>query len=287
MTAALIDGRAAAAELRADLFARGTLLRERGIVPRLVVAIVGEDSASMAYVRSLVNTGKQTAIDVTVDALPSDASEAAVRAALERLGADPAIHGIILQQPLPAGLSIRTIAESMPAAKDVDCANPVNQGRLAFGSGTEFVPATPAAAMLLLERSPAWPLRGKDCVVVGRSSVVGIPVALLALRCDATVTIAHSKTAGLAAHLSRADVVIAAAGVPGMIKGEMLRPGCTVIDVGTTVVDGKLAGDVDFASASEVAAAITPVPGGVGPVTNVALMRNVLAACERLTHGSA
>lgn len=284
--AALIDGRAAAAELRADLFARGTRLRERGIVPRLVVGIVGEDAASMAYLRSLVNTGKQTAIDVAVDALPADASETVVRAQLERLAQDPSVHGVILQQPLPRTLSIRNIAESMPANKDVDCANPVNQGRLAFGSGTDFVPATPAAVMLLLERSPAWPLRGKQCVVVGRSSVVGIPVALLALRCDATVTLTHSKTVDLAGHLARAEVVVAATGVPGMITGAMLRPGCTVIDVGTTVVDGKLAGDVDFASASSVAGAITPVPGGVGPVTNVTLMRNVLAACERLTHGS-
>ncbi len=286
MSAALIDGRAAAAELRADLFARGSRLRERGIVPRLVVGIVGEDAASMAYVRSLVNTGKQTAIDVSVDALPEGATEAAVRDQLARLARDPAVHGVMLQQPLPPPLSIRTIAESVPADKDVDCTNPVNQGRLAFGSGGEFVPATPAAVMLLLERSPAWPLRGKQCVVVGRSSVVGIPVALLALRCDATVTIAHSKTVDLAAQLRRADVVIAATGVPGIVTGAMLRPGATVIDVGTTVVDGKLTGDVDFASACEVAGAITPVPGGVGPVTNVTLMRNVLLACERL-HGSA
>jgi methylenetetrahydrofolate dehydrogenase (NADP+)/methenyltetrahydrofolate cyclohydrolase len=286
VSAALIDGRAAAAELRADLFARGSRLRERGIVPRLVVGIVGEDAASMAYVRSLVNTGKQTAIDVSVDALPEGATEAAVRDQLARLARDPAVHGVMLQQPLPPPLSIRTIAESVPADKDVDCTNPVNQGRLAFGSGGEFVPATPAAVMLLLERSPAWPLRGKQCVVVGRSSVVGIPVALLALRCDATVTIAHSKTVDLAAQLRRADVVIAATGVPGIVTGAMLRPGATVIDVGTTVVDGKLTGDVDFASACEVAGAITPVPGGVGPVTNVTLMRNVLLACERL-HGSA
>jgi methylenetetrahydrofolate dehydrogenase (NADP+)/methenyltetrahydrofolate cyclohydrolase len=141
--------------------------------------------------------------------------------------------------------------------------------------------------MLLLERSPAWPLRGKDCVVVGRSSVVGVPVALLAMRADATITVTHSKTLDLAAHLRRADVVIAATGVPRMITGAMLKPGATVIDVGTSVVDGKLTGDVDFESAAAVAAAITPVPGGVGPVTNVALMRNVLEACERLTDGSA
>ncbi|HXP93894.1 MAG TPA: bifunctional 5,10-methylenetetrahydrofolate dehydrogenase/5,10-methenyltetrahydrofolate cyclohydrolase [Candidatus Binatia bacterium] len=285
MPAAIIDGRAAAAELRAELHVHGTRLRDRGIVPRLVVAIVGEDAASMSYVRSLVATGKSTAIDVDVDMLPPDATEAVVRQQMERLGRDRSVHGVILQQPLPSGLSIRNIAESIPAGKDVDCSNPVNQGRLAFGSGTEFVPATPAAVMLLLERSPAWPLRGKRCVVVGRSSVVGLPVALLALRCDATITIVHSKTIDLAVHLREAEVVIAATGVPRMITGSMLRPGCTVIDVGTAVVDGKLVGDVDFASAGRVAAAITPVPGGVGPVTNVALMSNVLKACERLTDG--
>jgi methylenetetrahydrofolate dehydrogenase (NADP+)/methenyltetrahydrofolate cyclohydrolase len=287
MSAQIIDGRAAAAELRADLHARGTRLRERGIVPRLVVAIVGEDPSSLAYVRNLVNTGKQTAIDVTVDALPGDATESALRARMDRLASDGTVHAVLLQQPLPAHLSIRNVADSIAAAKDVDCSNPLNQGRFAFGSGTAFVPATPAAVMLLLERSPAWPLRGKDCVVVGRSSVVGVPVALLAMRADATITVTHSKTLDLAAHLRRADVVIAATGVPRMITGAMLKPGATVIDVGTSVVDGKLTGDVDFESAAAVAAAITPVPGGVGPVTNVALMRNVLEACERLTDGSA
>jgi methylenetetrahydrofolate dehydrogenase (NADP+) / methenyltetrahydrofolate cyclohydrolase len=285
--ATLIDGRAIAAELRAELSARGSHLRERGIVPRLVVGIVGEDAPSMAYVRSLVNAGKQTAIDVAVAALPGDATEAAVRAQLESLALDRSVHAVMLQQPLPAHLSIRAVAERIPPGKDVDCANPVNQGRLAFGSGAVFVPATPAAVMILLERSPAWPLRGKQCVIVGRSSVVGLPVALLIMRCDATITVTHSKTIDLRSHLGRADVVVAATGVPGMITGPMLRPGATVIDVGTSVVDGKMTGDVDFESAAEVAGAITPVPGGVGPVTNVALMRNVLAACERLSDGSA
>lgn len=285
MPAAIIDGRAAAAELRAGLLAKSTHLRERGIAPRLVIGIVGEDPSSMAYVRSLVNAGKQSGIDVDVASLPADASEASVLAELDRLADDPSVHGIMLQQPLPRHLSIRTIAERIAASKDVDCSNPVNQGRLAFASASTFVPATPAAVMALLERSPAWPLRGKECVVVGRSSVVGVPVALLAMRADATITIAHSKTIDLAAHLRRAEVVIAATGVPRMITGAMLRPGATVIDVGTAVVEGKITGDVDFESANGVAGALTPVPGGVGPVTNVALMSNVVTACERFADG--
>jgi methylenetetrahydrofolate dehydrogenase (NADP+) / methenyltetrahydrofolate cyclohydrolase len=191
----------------------------------------------------------------------------------------------MLQQPLPVGLSIRAIADAVPANKDVDGSNPVNQGRLAFGTGTPFVPATPAAVMLLLERSEKWPLRGRDVTVVGRSAVVGLPVALLLIAHDATVTVTHRSTADLFAHVARAEVVVAAAGKPGLVTGAMLRAGATVIDVGTTVVGDGLAGDVEFASAAEVAAEITPVPGGVGPVTNVALMRNVLTAAERLATG--
>lgn len=285
MAASIIDGRAVAAELRADLFARANRLRERGIAPKLVVALVGEDAASMAYVRSLVATGKSTGIDVAVDSLPADATEAMVRAQMERLAADPAVHGVILQQPLPAHLSIRAIAESVPPRKDVDGTNPVNQGRLAFGSGTEFVPATPAAVMLLLERSPAWPLRGKHCVSVGRSNVVGLPSSLLMMLQDATVTVTHKETRDLAEFTRQGEILVVATGVPGLITGAMVRPGATVIDVGTTVVNGKLVGDVEFASVSAVAGALTPVPGGVGPVTNVALMRNVIAACERHVHG--
>lgn len=285
MPADIIDGRAVAAELRAALLLRGTRLRERGIVPHLVVALVGEDPASLSYVRSIVTTGKNVAVDVTVDELPADATVEQVRKQMHRLRADSSVHGIILQQPLPKHLDIHEISELVPIHKDVDCTNPINQGRLAFGSRAEFVPATPAAVMLLLERSPAWPLRGKRCAIVGRSPVVGLPAALLVMAAGGTITITHRQTVDLASITRECEVVVAATGVPGLLTGAMLRPGCTVIDVGTTVVDGKLTGDVEFASAAEVAAAITPVPGGVGPVTNVALMGNVLSACERLSDG--
>jgi methylenetetrahydrofolate dehydrogenase (NADP+)/methenyltetrahydrofolate cyclohydrolase len=158
----------------------------------------------------------------------------------------------------------------------------MNQGHLAFGSGTDFVPATPAAVMLLLERSPHWPLRGRRAAMVGRSIVVGAPVALLMLAQDATVTVLHKESGDLRPFLQAADVVVVATGVPGLVRGDALKPGATVIDVGTTIVDGVLRGDVDFESAVQVAGAITPVPGGVGPVTNIALLRNVVKSAERM-----
>jgi methylenetetrahydrofolate dehydrogenase (NADP+)/methenyltetrahydrofolate cyclohydrolase len=269
--------------LRADLRERTAGLRAAGCSPRLVVVIVGEDAASVAYVRSLVNAGKSVGVAVGVEALPADADEMVVRERLIVLGQDRDVHGVILQQPLPAHLAIRRIADAMPQHKDVDGANPINQGRLAFGSGTAFVPATPAAVMLLLERSPHREMRGARACVVGRSNVVGLPVTLLLMGQDATVTSTHRFTRDLAAYTRNADILVVATGVPGLIRADMVQPGATVIDVGTTFVDGVLTGDVAYASVAEVAGAITPVPGGVGPVTNIALMRNVVTAAERLT----
>ncbi len=282
MPATILDGRALAAELRSDIALRSAALRARGIAPHLVVAILGEDAASHAYVRSLARIGEQTGIEVTVDALDAGAGERDVRALLERLGSDPEVHGVILQQPLPRHLDIRRVADAMPAHKDVDGANPVNQGRLAFGSGTEFVPATPAAVMLLLEHSSRWPLAGVRACMVGRSNVVGLPVSLLMMRENATLTVTHEKTVDLGHHTRDADVLVVATGVPGLIRADMVRAGATVIDVGTTFVDGKLTGDVAYDEVAAIAREITPVPGGVGPVTNVALFRNVVLAAERL-----
>jgi methylenetetrahydrofolate dehydrogenase (NADP+) / methenyltetrahydrofolate cyclohydrolase len=283
--ARILDGRTLAAELRAELAMRTTALLETGIHPRLAIVFVGEDDSSRAYVRTLAKTGANAGIDVAIRRLPEAAGIQEVRAALEELGQDPSVHGVMLQQPLPPRLPIRAIADAIPANKDVDGTHPMNQGHLAFGSGTEFVPATPAAVMLLLERSPHWPLRGTNAVMVGRSIVVGAPVALLMLAQDATVTVLHKESRGLQPYLRMADVVVVAAGVPGLVRGDDLLPGATVIDVGTTMVDGVLKGDVDFESAVEVAGAITPVPGGVGPVTNVALLRNVVKSAERM-HGA-
>ncbi len=282
IAAKILDGRALASELRDALAIRAHALRARGVAPKLLVAMVGEDESSLAYVRGMKSLGAKIGVDVAVDLLPLSIDDAGVRAALEGYDRDPAVHGVILQQPLPAHLAIRAIASAMPARKDVDGANPYNQGRLAFASGARFVPATPAAVMLLLERSAAWPLQSKDVTVIGRSNVVGLPVALLIMAQGATVTVVHKETANIIDHVRRAEVVVVAAGAPHLVNAAWLRPGAVVIDVGTTVVDGKLLGDVDFESAATVASEITPVPGGVGPVTNVALMANVLSAAESL-----
>ncbi len=280
MTAHRLDGRALAADMRAELTARVTALRSAGVVPVLAVVIVGQDESSDAYIRGMRGLGERIGVALLVDRLPPDSGDAVVRTTLERHGRDPSVHGIILGQPLPAHLSIRRIADAMPVAKDVDAANPVNQGLLAFATGACFVPATPAAVMLLLERSAKWPLRGRDVTVIGRSNVVGLPVSLLLMAQNATVTVTHKETVDIRAHTRRAEIVVVAAGSPHLVDAGWLASGATVIDVGTTVVGGKLLGDVDFESAATVAAEITPVPGGVGPVTNVALMRNVVTAAE-------
>jgi len=284
--AIILDGRALAAELRAELLARTSALRDAGIHPRLVIVFVGENESSLAYVRNLVRTGERVGITIDVDRLPESAASRDVRARLERLHGDASVHGVMLQQPLPPHLSIREIADAIPVRKDVDGTHPTNQGHLAFGSGTEFVPATPAAVMLLLERSPHWPLRGRRAVMIGRSIVVGAPVALLMLAHDATVTVLHKESASLQPYVKMADVVVVATGVPNLIGGDDIAPGATVIDVGTTVVDGVLRGDCDYESMLDVAGAITPVPGGVGPVTNIALLRNVVKSAEHLASDS-
>ncbi|HEX4012985.1 MAG TPA: bifunctional 5,10-methylenetetrahydrofolate dehydrogenase/5,10-methenyltetrahydrofolate cyclohydrolase [Candidatus Cybelea sp.] len=280
MPATILDGRALAAELRLELDERTRALRERGVAPKLAIVFVGENESSLAYVRNLARTGERARISVDVRHLAESATTRQVRETLEELRDDPATHGVMLQQPLPPHLAIREIADAIPAHKDVDGTNPTNQGHLAFGSGTEYVPATPAAVMLLLERSPHWPLRGRRAVMIGRSIVVGAPVAMLMLAQDATVTVLHKESSSLQPYVGLAEVLVIAAGVPGLIRGKDLMAGATVIDVGTTLVDGVLRGDVDFESAVEVAGAITPVPGGVGPVTNVALLRNVVKAAE-------
>jgi methylenetetrahydrofolate dehydrogenase (NADP+) / methenyltetrahydrofolate cyclohydrolase len=280
--ARILDGRALATELRAELLTRSSALREAGVHPRLVITLVGENESSLAYVRNLVKTAERVGIAVHVDELPEASTASFIRQRLERLQNDDSVHGVMLQQPLPAHLSIRAIADSIPIHKDVDGTHPTNQGHLAFGSGAEFVPATPAAVMLLLERSSHWPVTGRQTVMIGRSVVVGAPVAMLMLSQDASVTVLHKESTSLQPYVRMAEIVVVAAGAPGLITGSDIAPGATVIDVGTTVVDGILKGDVEFETAVQVAGAITPVPGGVGPVTNVALLRNVMKAATML-----
>jgi methylenetetrahydrofolate dehydrogenase (NADP+)/methenyltetrahydrofolate cyclohydrolase len=285
MAARILDGRALAAELRAATAVRSASLRARGIVPRLEVVAIGADAATLTYVRGLETSGTKTGVQVRVATLPVECDEAQVRALLRVLGDDPLVHGVILQQPLPAHLGIRRIAEAMPPAKDVDGANPLNFGRLAFGTGDTLVAATPLAVMLLLERSERSVLRGVRVCVVGRSSVVGLPVSLLLVARDATVTILHRGTRDLGRQTRDAEVLVSATGIPELIRADMVAPGATVIDVGTTYVDGALRGDVAYDEVAQVAAEITPVPGGVGPVTNAALMSNVVTAAERQARG--
>ena len=285
VAAHILDGRSLAAELRLELLTRTGALHDRGVHPRLTIVFVGENESSEAYVRNLVRTGEKAGISVAVERLTEQVGVRDVRAALDRLRDDTSVHGVLLQQPLPPHLSIREIADAMPAHKDVDGTHPMNQGHLAFGSGTEYVPATPAAVMLLLERSPHWPLRGRRAVMIGRSIVVGAPVAMLMLAADATVSVLHKESPSLHPYVRDAEIVVVAAGAPGLVHGADLMPGATVIDVGTTLIDGVLRGDVDFESAVQVAGAITPVPGGVGPVTNVALLRNVVKAAEYAAAG--
>ncbi|MFN2460219.1 MAG: bifunctional 5,10-methylenetetrahydrofolate dehydrogenase/5,10-methenyltetrahydrofolate cyclohydrolase [Candidatus Velthaea sp.] len=281
MGAVILDGRALAENLRADLRARTAILRGRGVAPRLTVVIAGEDAASVAYVNGLVRLGAKIGVDVVVDALRHDAAEPALRARLEYLGGDRNVHGIILQQPLPPHLALSAVADAIVVHKDVDAANPATSGRLASPDGAPFVPATAAAIMLLLENSPHAELAGVRACVIGRSKVVGLPVALLLTARSATVTVTHSKTRDLAHHTRDAAVLVAAAGVPGLVRADMVAAGATVIDAGTTYADGKVTGDVAYDEVAAVAGAITPVPGGVGPVTNAALMRNVVTAAER------
>ncbi len=284
--ARILDGRAVAAELGAVLRPRIVALRERGIHPKLAILFVGDDAASLSYVRTLERAGERVGIATEVERLPVSAREDDVRARLSRYRDDCSVHGVMLQQPLPEHLDIRAIADAMPQYKDVDGCHPANEGSLAFGKSTLFVPATPAAVMLLLERSPHWPLHGRNAAMIGRSAVVGAPVALLMLAEDASVTVLHKASRSLQPYVRMADVVVTATGVPGLLRGEDFAPGATVIDVGTTLVDNKLVGDVDFESAANVAGALTPVPGGVGPVTSVALLRNVVIAAERFSGAS-
>jgi methylenetetrahydrofolate dehydrogenase (NADP+)/methenyltetrahydrofolate cyclohydrolase len=282
MPARILDGRALAAELRVSVASRSAALNSRGVHPRLLCVMIGENEAALAYVRGMRALSAKVGIAVDVEVLAPSVSDETVRARLQAHANDDGVHGIILQQPLPPTLSIRKIADAIPAHKDVDGANPVNQGRLAFATGAQFYPATPAAVMLLLERSDKWPLKSREVTVIGRSNVVGLPVSLLIMEQDATVTVTHKETIDIIPHVRRAEVLIVAAGAPRLVQGSWLKPGVTIIDVGTTMVDGVLVGDVDYESAVRVAAEITPVPGGVGPVTNIALMRNVVSAAEAM-----
>ncbi|HQU67856.1 MAG TPA: bifunctional methylenetetrahydrofolate dehydrogenase/methenyltetrahydrofolate cyclohydrolase FolD [Albidovulum sp.] len=284
MTATIIDGKAFAAKVRAEVAEHVARLKEeRGLVPGLAVVLVGENPASQVYVKS---KGKQT-VEVGMASfehkLDRDTSEADLLALIDRLNADPAVHGILVQLPLPSHLNSELVINRIDPAKDVDGFHISNVGLLGTGQKS-MVPCTPLGCLMML-RDHHGKLAGMEAVVVGRSNIVGKPMAQLLLGDSCTVTIAHSRTKDLGEVCRRADILVAAVGRPEMIPGDWVKPGATVIDVGINRIerDGKqvLVGDVDYAGAAKVAGAITPVPGGVGPMTIACLLANTLTACCR------
>ncbi len=280
MSATIIDGKAFAARLRARIARSVSDFRaQSGRAPGLAVVLVGEDPASSVYVRSKGKATREAGMESIEHRLPADVSADALLALVADLNADPAIDGILVQLPLPAHIDSQAVISAIDPDKDVDGFHPINAGRLATGL-PGFVPCTPLGCVMLL-KSVHPHLAGLEAVVVGRSNIVGKPMAQLLLAESCTVTIVHSRTRDAFAHVRAADIVVAAVGIPGMITGDWIKPGATVIDVGINRTDAGLVGDVDFASASQVAGAITPVPGGVGPMTIACLLRNTLVSAAR------
>jgi len=279
--AQIIDGKARAKEIRKQLKGRVHDFQvEAGHPPGLGVILVGEDPASAVYVRNKERACARTGIRSFHHPLAKDATQQQLEQLIDQLNEDPEVHGILLQLPLPSHLDAEPLLLRISPDKDADGFHPVNAGRLAVGQPT-FVPCTPLGCIDLLQTAGVT-LQGADAVVVGRSNIVGKPVAQLLLAEGATVTICHSKTQNLAAHIGRADVVVAAVGRPEMIRGEWIKPGAAVIDVGINrIEDGSIVGDVEFEAASERAGCITPVPGGVGPMTVAKLLENTLAGAIR------
>jgi methylenetetrahydrofolate dehydrogenase (NADP+)/methenyltetrahydrofolate cyclohydrolase len=258
---------------------------EHGRPPGLAVVICGRDAPSLVYLERILKGCREVGIDGRFVEIEGEATEATVTAAIRAVNDDDTVDGIIVQMPLPRGIPLRAVIDAIDPSKDIDGIHPLNAGLLRLGYDG-FLPATAHAAIEILRRSEI-PMVGREAVVIGRSPVVGQPAAFLLVREDATVTVCHSKTRDLAAHVRRADIVVVAAGRPGLVTGEMLRPGAVVVDVGINVVDGRLVGDVDFESAAPVVSAITPVPGGVGPLTNALLLSHVMrAARNRADPGS-
>ena len=280
MTAQIIDGKAIAQEVRSEWKVRAEALKARGTTPGLAVIIVGEDAASKIYVGNKVKACAELGIHSEHIALPADTPEAVLLEKIAGLNANPAIHGILVQLPVPKHIDSHKVLEAISPDKDVDGFHPMNVGALVTGN-MRFAPCTPYGAMKLLEKAGVE-IEGKHAVVVGRSNIVGKPMALMLLHKNATVTICTSKTHDLAHHTRDADILVVATGKAQMITGDMIKPGAAVIDVGINRLPcGKLVGDVDFDSAKEVAGWITPVPGGVGPMTITMLVANTVQAAER------
>lgn len=285
MSARIINGTELARTIRTQAAERAAQLwQQHGVKPGLAVLLVGADPASQVYVRNKVKACSEAGFHSVLEQLPADLTEAQLLARIDALNNDPTIHGILVQLPLPGHLSSHTVIEAIAPEKDVDGFHVANAGMLMTGQ-PQFVPCTPYGVMKMLE-SEQVALRGAEAVIVGASNIVGKPMAMLMLQAGATVTLCNSKTRDLAAQTRRADVLVVATGKPGIVDGSMIKPGAVVIDVGINRgADGKLCGDVDFATASQVAGAITPVPGGVGPMTIAMLLVNTLEAAERSLAG--
>ena len=280
MTAKILDGNALGQKLRAGFKQRAEELAAHGVRPGLAVILVGDDPASQVYVRNKVNACAQAGFHSEKYAYPADTEPRVVLAKIAELNADPKIHGILVQLPLPRHFDADAVLDAIAPEKDVDGFRAENVGALMQGQPC-FIPCTPYGAMKFFEEAGIT-LKGKEAVVVGRSNIVGKPMAMLLMHAGATVTVCHSQTRDLKAHCQRAEILVAAVGKPKMITGDMIRPGAVVIDVGINrLPNGKLCGDVDFESAKEVAAFITPVPGGVGPMTITMLLANTLESAER------
>ena len=281
MTARLIDGKTVAATLRAAVAAHVATLPYR---PGLAVVLVGEDPASVTYVRNKDKAAYDAGIGTSTIRMPAETTQSALLDTIARLNTDPAVDGILVQLPLPPHIQPNAIIEAIDPAKDVDGFHPVNMGRLAAGRPS-LVPCTPLGVMKLLAHA-GIPLSGARALVLGRSAIVGRPMAALLLTADATVTVAHSRTRDLPEECRRADILVTAMGRPEMVPGEWIKPGATIIDVGINRrADGKLVGDVAFESCAAVAGAITPVPGGVGPMTIACLLENTVTAAEQRRGG--
>jgi methylenetetrahydrofolate dehydrogenase (NADP+)/methenyltetrahydrofolate cyclohydrolase len=281
MTAKIIDGKALADTVRAELAEKAAALKAtQGITPCLAVLLVGEDPASAVYVKNKVSACEKAGFRSIKEVYPPNVEPAVVLGKIAELNADPDVHGILVQLPLPKQFDSDAVLEAIVPEKDVDGFHAENVGALMQGN-PRFIPCTPYGVMKMLE-SANVPLKGAEAVIVGRSNIVGKPMAMLLLAQSCTVTVCHSQSKDLAFHTKRADILVAAVGRAKMITGDMIKPGATVIDVGINrTADGKLCGDVDFDSCKEVAGAITPVPGGVGPMTITMLLANTLESAER------
>jgi methylenetetrahydrofolate dehydrogenase (NADP+) / methenyltetrahydrofolate cyclohydrolase len=280
MTAQLIDGNALSRQLRTDVAQRVAALKARGITPGLAVVLVGDNPASQVYVRNKVKACEDTGMHSVLERYEASLTEAELLARVAALNSDPAIHGILVQLPLPPHIDAHKVIEAISPAKDVDGFHVASAGALMVGQ-SGFWPCTPYGCMKMLE-SIGYDLRGKHAVVIGRSNIVGKPMALMLLQQDATVTVCHSRTANLKALTLQADVIVAAVGKRNVLTADMVKPGAVVLDVGMNRNDeGKLCGDVDFEGVKAVAGHITPVPGGVGPMTITMLMVNTLESAER------